>query len=513
MSESGAPTDTRKKGPARTPAKKKRFKGVSYQEFTGDTEPLGISTPSSRRRSTTLGDEVLSGLCGEQVLPRLELVNNGVAEGESSTRQEGETSMNNRDSALHQEGSVAAGHEARFEQRMRVSVVNDHQENPAAHPLLTRPRQARSSDESETVSQTSPVKRSNAYDEDFARKAKNERGSLRLQIGHESQSHISTTSDIQRRDSPPIDTGAIRLIESVPEVQTISLRQHFSLRSSTKDTPASGSSPSSRYHYPTATNTPESSDNSGSQFAKLQNTLGGPSTQLPRSLQATVNAGNLEYSTYSPQSHEPLPGFYFTRDPFADTGHRALPMPPSTHTEADTHLSHRQQLVLDHGRDVPTHSRQASKAEASVHLPHDGFSSRHPLGTAQTGLASHLHGLNHIAGPTVPMVMSHHLPPLGVVLPPGLPDYFETRQGAHESLVLSHNLGVPRRIAIHAHPTHPSADEYAVDLGVADDLPPENLRPTPQNLRYGAYQTQQPPQPRNTALGSGRLQNASKSGM
>ena len=47
----------------------------------------------------------------------------------------------------------------------------------------------------------------------------------------------------------------------------------------------------------------------------------------------------------------------------------------------------------------------------------------------------------------------------------------------------------------------------------ANEYPSENLRPAPQNLRYGAFQGQQPPQNRNTPLGSGRLQNASKSGM
>ena len=46
----------------------------------------------------------------------------------------------------------------------------------------------------------------------------------------------------------------------------------------------------------------------------------------------------------------------------------------------------------------------------------------------------------------------------------------------------------------------------------ANSHPPENIRPTPQNLRYGGYQSQQAPQSRATPLGSGRLQNASKSG-
>lgn len=46
----------------------------------------------------------------------------------------------------------------------------------------------------------------------------------------------------------------------------------------------------------------------------------------------------------------------------------------------------------------------------------------------------------------------------------------------------------------------------------ADENLPETMRPAPQNLRYGAYQGQQAPQSRNTPLGSGRLQNSSKSG-
>ena len=47
----------------------------------------------------------------------------------------------------------------------------------------------------------------------------------------------------------------------------------------------------------------------------------------------------------------------------------------------------------------------------------------------------------------------------------------------------------------------------------ADDAPPENLRSNAQNLRYGGYPAQPAPQHRNTPLGSGRLQNASKLGV
>ena len=46
----------------------------------------------------------------------------------------------------------------------------------------------------------------------------------------------------------------------------------------------------------------------------------------------------------------------------------------------------------------------------------------------------------------------------------------------------------------------------------ADDWPSENTRPNTQNLRYGGYPAQPAPQHRNTPLGSGRLQNASKIG-
>ena len=47
----------------------------------------------------------------------------------------------------------------------------------------------------------------------------------------------------------------------------------------------------------------------------------------------------------------------------------------------------------------------------------------------------------------------------------------------------------------------------------ADDWPPENLRPSAQNLRYGGYPAQPAPQNRNTPLGSARLQNTSKLGV
>lgn len=46
----------------------------------------------------------------------------------------------------------------------------------------------------------------------------------------------------------------------------------------------------------------------------------------------------------------------------------------------------------------------------------------------------------------------------------------------------------------------------------ANEDPTENIRPTPQNLRYGTYPSQQGPQNRNPPLGSGRLQNTTKLG-
>ena len=47
------------------------------------------------------------------------------------------------------------------------------------------------------------------------------------------------------------------------------------------------------------------------------------------------------------------------------------------------------------------------------------------------------------------------------------------------------------------------------DEGHANDSPTENIRPTQQNLRYGAYPGQPAPQTRNTPLGTARLQNSS----
>ena len=46
----------------------------------------------------------------------------------------------------------------------------------------------------------------------------------------------------------------------------------------------------------------------------------------------------------------------------------------------------------------------------------------------------------------------------------------------------------------------------------ANEVPTENIRPTPQNLRYGTYPSQQGPQNRNPPLGSSRLQNTTKLG-
>ena len=51
-----------------------------------------------------------------------------------------------------------------------------------------------------------------------------------------------------------------------------------------------------------------------------------------------------------------------------------------------------------------------------------------------------------------------------------------------------------------------STEEYA------NEVPTENIRPTPQNLRYGTYPSQQGPQNRNQPLGSSRLQNTTKLG-
>ena len=63
----------------------------------------------------------------------------------------------------------------------------------------------------------------------------------------------------------------------------------------------------------------------------------------------------------------------------------------------------------------------------------------------------------------------------------------------------------------------PHSATYLENVHVQDDrnadwFPPENIRPVPQNLRYGGYPGQPAPPSRNTPLGSGRLQNTNKPG-
>ena len=100
----------------------------------------------------------------------------------------------------------------------------------------------------------------------------------------------------------------------------------------------------------------------------------------------------------------------------------------------------------------------------------------------------------------------------------------QTNRTSHLTVALPGILTSPESTQnsreVHASPT--SIDCHvapSADLGncrrvreMTDEPVPENIRPTPQNLRYGTYPNQQIPQSW-AVLGSGRLQNSNKSGM
>ena len=97
---------------------------------------------------------------------------------------------------------------------------------------------------------------------------------------------------------------------------------------------------------------------------------------------------------------------------------------------------------------------------------------------------------------------------------PRLPGLMQYPQVPHGRLQAP-NIDIPKRTPTEPHSPHSAAySEYAQaqEDRNANCFPPENIRPVPQNLRYGAYPGQPAPQSRNTPLGSGRLQNTSKPG-
>ena len=76
--------------------------------------------------------------------------------------------------------------------------------------------------------------------------------------------------------------------------------------------------------------------------------------------------------------------------------------------------------------------------------------------------------------------------------------------------IVGHHPGLDQAIGTSAGAT--GGEDIASTEEHANEAPLENIRPTPQNLRYGTYPSQQGPQNRNPPLGSGRLQNTTKLG-
>jgi len=432
MSEREISTETPKKGSARTSAKKKQAKGISFEQYTGEKDPFELGTSVTRNRSATLGGRATSGLRTELVPPRLELTTNTGGADENEAKHNGKSAENDG-----QEGRPVARLKALHEWEERMSVINDNWESPATQLLVHRDRQATLSSTSDTRAEKSLAACFRASHECHARRGEEGAHAVFLHARLEHHLVMSSTSKFQRRGNTPVNTRNVGGFRPESTIDTAERALHSLSPDTAKDNSASVSRFSSRSHsFGSANTIVEVDDPEPPKVRASPESNHGLATDLP----AVWNA--------------------------LDRLHHQW---PHYDTPVSSHHSMPNLLAVQNALDSPR-----------SHLPY-----------LRSQLASiPMAGTSHNAGLRLPSLRNDIDGPIGPLPRFG---FDELVKPTAASETFQDNLDGP--------------------FNDADDFPPENLRPAPQNLRYAPFQTQQTHQSRNTPLGSGRLQNASKSGM
>lgn len=550
MCEIGVPIGTPSTGIARTSPKKRIPRGISFEQFTGERDPFELSTSVTRHRSATLGARATSGLRREFILPHSALNTHAGGTEENGTRYGEKSAKQIGGSASLLEESPAARMKARHEREEEISAIDDPREISAAQLLVRRNHQGTWSNTSDSGAEESLVAHFRAGHEHYANGGEEKRHAALLHARLEHHLYISDTSNLQQVRDAPVKTCNVRVNGSESTVGTAQPPQHtpssdmkmdnsaFALRLSCR--PHSFCSAASIVsiddsHPPPISPTDETDHDCATVLPVVRDAFQGsrhylPHSDTPVSSHDSMSTSPLVPNTLdNPRSQLPRFGFQSASNPAAVTRHNTGPRSPLSWSDAGGPSKPLPRFGFDE-HVVPTALPQIVQTDHHC-LFKDGRISP-PPGHGIDGhgipLASleiiqrDLDGLRKVlpspkgsASLVASIAMPSQLSLPSTVAAPGLLNSAKSLPRATETQVLTQVPGTPRCIPVDTHSTcaGETLRENAVRSQHADSFPPENLRPAPQILRYGPFQTQQAHQSRNTPLGSGRLQNASKSGI
>lgn len=544
----GISTGTPTTGIARTSAKKKKPRGISFEQFTGERAPFELTSSVTRHRSATLGARATSGLRGELILPHSELITGAGGADENVTKYDGESSGHNGGSASLREDSPAARIKARHEWEEQILVNDDPQESPAAQSLVHGNRQDTSPNTSDSGAEKSLATTFGASHERHAHRGGEGRHTVLLHARLEHHLSLPETSDLQRIRATAVETCNVGGNGCGSAVETAQRPQHTPSREMDKDKGASCLCLSWPPHSFNSADTVVKVDDLDPPMIRAIDESDDFATGLPAPRDAsnefyhylshdgTPVSGHESMSTSppvpnaldNPPSQLLCFGLPFTSSPGADTRLNAGSRLSLSRIDACGPISFLTYFGSD-GHVVPTALRQTVQSDRD-YLSEDGLidpSSGHgfdehgiPLASFQT-IQRDLDLCKVVPSPKRPtavvasIAIPSHIPLPSAAAPSGLRSSAKPSPGATDTQALTQVPCTPRRIPADTHSINSGETlrQNAVRSQHADNFPPENLRPGPQILRYGPFQTQQAHQSRNTPLGSGRLQNASKSGM
>lgn len=546
MCEIGASTGKPSTGIARTSAKMKKPRGISFEQFTGERDPFELSTSITRHRSATLGARATSGLKRELTFPCAELTTVSGGAHENVIEYGGRSAEHDGGSASLREESPAARIKARHEREEKTSATDDPRESHTVQLQVCCNRQPTSSNTSDSGAGKSLAAGFRASHERHAHRGGERRHAVLLHARLEHHLYMSDSSDPQQIRDTPAQTCGFGGNGSGYTVEEAQRPQHNPSLEIHKNNDGSCSRPSHSFDSadlvikvddldsPMMRVTGESVD-STTGLSAARDAFNGfghyvPHFGTPVSTHGSMSTSPpVSNSQDNPGSQLPFSGFPYTSGPVADTRHDAGPRLLLSRRDASGPTSHLPRSRFD-GNVVPTDLRRNSQTHREC-LFKDGLISplpghefdEHgiPLTSCHT-IQRDLDGLCKVVpGPEPPaaLVASTAIPsqsPLpSAAASPGLPRFARPPPEATDTKILTQVTCTPRQILIDTHSicAAETLGQNAVHSQYADSFLPENLRPAPQILRYGPFQTQQAHQSRNTPLGSGRLQNASKSSM
>lgn len=545
MCDFGVPTGTPSAGLARTSAKKKNARGISFEQFTGERDPFEVKAFVARHRSATLRARATSGLQWQLALPRLEDTTESGPADENEGEYGGKLAERNGVLASLHEESPAARIKARHEREEESSVLRNIRKGVAVPLMVCCNHQVTSLNILFGKAPKDFVVRFLARQERHAHRGEERIHAAILHARLEHHLYLSNPSELQRIRGPSIRTCGVWSSGSEIAVGTAQRQQYTFISGMKRDNSESDSRPSRSVVLPEAMvkgddpNLPgmspkdEKNRDFATGFTAVQDTFSRSCHHLPHSGTLVSSHDTMSRSPWNgphdPPSQLPRFGFHYTINPAADTTPNAGPSLPFMRSDASGPTDPLPRFGLDEHL-VPTALPQVFRTDRDCLLK-DGPKWPSPdhrfdeYGISMTSVQMSRGNLDSLCkvvpnpkfsastGSSIAMLSQLPLPSAialprqrGSVLPP---------IGATDSRFVNQGPATPYRSLVDTHSiyaTH-TMRQSAIRPQHADRSPPENIRPAPQIMRYGPFQTQQAHQSRNPPLGSGRLQNASKSGM